>query len=114
ALAAASAYAFDTNAPTGTALSSLHARPEADNCASALWLFSSAKASLLFRSARYYFAYHARSIRLASCPKCSVNSPIQQRSGRTLQRKILTNLRRPPHQPNFLRTKLASQRRSHG
>jgi hypothetical protein len=69
-----SAWAFDTNASTTAVVDlnrsaeksrafGLQATSQADNCASALWLFSSATESLLLRSALCCFAYHAKNIR---------------------------------------------------
>src|SRR5438046_10447421 len=78
--------------PTTPALSFLHPAPETDNCASAVWVFSSAKASLLFCSACWSFAYPAKSIRSVRCRKYSGNSPIQQReSGPKKAKRSLKN-----------------------
>src|SRR2546429_458379 len=112
--ACAKRLVFDINAATTSALSSLRATPETDNCGGALWLASSARASSLLRSACYSFAYPAKNIRSARCRTSSGNRPIQQKSGRTRQKKILANLRLRPVRPKVFRTKLASQRRSHG
>ena len=112
--ACAKRLVFDTNAATTSALSSLRATPETDNCGGALWLASSARASSLLRSACYSFAYPAKNIRSARCRTSSGNRPIQQKSGRRRQKKILANLRLRPVRPKVFRTKLASQRRSHG
>src|SRR6266496_2147343 len=57
----------------------LQVRSEADNCASALWLFSSATASVLLRSACCCFAFRAKNIRSARCRKSSANKAIRQR-----------------------------------
>src|SRR5436190_14189998 len=60
----------------------LRADAEADNCASALWLFSSATALLLLRFACCCFAYLAKNIRSVRCRKFSANnSTPQKRTG---------------------------------
>src|SRR5436309_15378742 len=104
--------AFDTNALQLGALSFLHTAPETDNCASAVWVFSSAKASFLFCSACCCFAYPAKSIHSVRCRKYSGNSPIQQKSGRTRQNNILRDIRLQARPLRF-HTKLVRKRRSH-
>ena len=95
-----------------TALSSLRMAAETDNCGSALWLPSFARASSLFRSASFCFLRLAKSILLDRCLKFSENNPIQQRPGR-IQENILRDIRLQERRPKF-RTKLVRQRRSHG
>src|SRR5262249_4005347 len=113
--ACAKRLAFDTNAATTTALSSLRATLETDNCGGALWLASSARASSALRLASYSFAHPAKNIRSASCRTSSGNSPIQRKkSGRARPKKILTNLQPPPVRPKLFPTKLVRQRSSHG
>src|SRR5437667_9099289 len=60
------------------ALSGLRTRPETDNCASALWLFPCAEASLLLRSECCCFEYRATNIRLVRCRSSRVNHTTQQ------------------------------------
>src|ERR1044072_69166 len=91
----------------------LRATLEADNCASALWLFSSATASLLSRSACCFFAYRAKNIRSARCRKSSANKTIRQQE--TGPKKTKRTSRKPRRSQRKLPgTKLVSQRRSHG
>jgi hypothetical protein len=89
-----------------TALSSLRATPETDNCGSALWLASFAKALSALPLVYYSFASPAKNIRSAKCRTSSAKSPIQQKSGRMRRRKILTNLRLLPVRPKLFLTKL--------
>src|SRR5438046_4837359 len=99
--------AFDTNALQLGALSFLHPAPETDNCASAVWVFSSAKASFLFCSACCCFAYPAKSIRSVRCRKYSGNSPIQQReSGPTKAKSSLKNRHPRRARPKLFRTEI--------
>jgi hypothetical protein len=91
----------------------LQATSETDNCASALWLFSSATASVLLRSACCCFASRARNIRSAKYRKFSGSSPIRQRgSGPKKAKSSLKN--RHPRQRKLFRTKIVRQRRPYG
>src|SRR6266496_4153637 len=93
----------------------LRAQAETDNCASALWLFSSAEASLLLRSACCCFAYLAKNIRSARCRKSSGSSPIRQReSGPKKAKSSLKNRHPRRSRRKLFRTKVVSPRRSHG
>jgi hypothetical protein len=91
----------------------LHAPPETDNCASALWLLSFARASSLFRFASSCFLHLAKSIHSARCRKSSGSNPIRQRSGRMPRSNTLRDLRLQGRRQK-LHTKLVRQRRSHG
>src|SRR4029077_8477134 len=78
----------------------LHARRETDNCASALWLLSFARASSLFRSASFCSLHLAKSILLDRCRKFRGNNPIQQMSGR-IRQNILRDLLLQERRPKF-------------
>jgi hypothetical protein len=91
----------------------LQVTSEADNCASALWLFSSAAALLLSRSACCCFAYLAKNIRSAKCRKSSVNKAIQQREfGPKKAKRKNRNLRQ--RRLKLFHAKIVRQRRSYG
>src|ERR1044072_6643117 len=91
----------------------LQVTSETDNCASALWLFSSATASVLLRSACCCFTSSERKIRSAKCRKLSGSSPIRQRgSGPKKAKWSLKN--RHPRRRKVLRTKIVRQRRPYG
>ena len=91
----------------------LQVTSEADNCATALWLFSSATASMLLRSACCCCASRARNIRSARYPKFSGSRPIRQRgSGPKKAKSSLKN--RHPRRRKLFRTKIVRQRRPYG
>src|SRR5438034_9796911 len=106
------APAFNSNAAT-TALSSLRASPETDNCGSALWLVSSAMGSSLLRSPRFSFPPPAKNIRSARCPTSSGNKVIRQqeigpKKAKRTSRKLHRLRQKLPG------TKLVRQGRSNG
>src|SRR6266487_5804075 len=104
--------AFDTNAAT-TALSSLRATPETDNCGSALWLAFSASASSLLRLACFSFAYRPKNIRSARCRRSSANKVIrQQEIGPKKAKRKSRKLHRL--RQKLAGTKLVRQGRSNG
>src|SRR4029077_9406589 len=122
---AANARALDTNAATTVVdrnrnaeesrAFGLQVTSEADNCASALWLFSFATASVLLRSACCCFAYRAKNIRSARCQKSSGSSPIRQReSGPKKAKSSLKNRHPRRTRRKLFRTKIVRQRRSYG
>src|SRR5262249_41465847 len=105
--------AFDTNAATSSRGLTLRAIPEADNCASALWLLSSAAALLLLRSACCCFAFLAKNIRSARCRTSSANKAIRRRgSGPKRAKRKSRKLHRL--RLKLRPTKLVRQRRSYG
>ena len=119
-----SAWAFDANAAAAAVVDrnrnaeesrafGLQVTGEADNCASSLWLFPSATASVLLRSACCFSAYLAKNIRSAKCQRSSGNSSIrQQESG---PKKANWKNRNPRQRRRKLfRTKIVRQGRSYG
>ena len=87
----------------------LHARRETDNCASALWLLSFARASSLFSWRWPCFLHRAKSILLDSCRKFRRNRSIRQRSGRIRKSSILRSIRLQERRLKLYRN-LVSQR----
>ena len=88
---------------------------EADNCASALWFFSFATASVLLRSACCCSPYRAKNIRSVKCRKSSESSRIPQREFGPKKAKSNLKNRHPRRaRRKLFRTKIVRQRRSYG